>query len=61
MKVYLQVTFNELCCFNSSLHVEADVHLHLSFMVCKLNDRHLRTSEPEFLGEVMYTDDKQTQ
>lgn len=48
IKVYLKVTFNELCCFNSSLHIEADVHLHLSFMVCKLDNWHLRTGEPEF-------------
>ena len=48
IKVYLKITFNELCCFNSSLHIKADVHLHLSFMVCKLDDWHLWTRETEF-------------
>lgn len=45
-KHYLQVTFNELCCFNSSLHIKADVHLHFSFMVCQLDDRHLGQKKP---------------
>lgn len=43
LKIYLKIAFDELCCFNSSLHIEADVHFHLRFMVSKLDDWHLRT------------------
>lgn len=44
-KAYLEIAFDELCCFNSSLYVEAYIHLHLSFMVSKLNDWHLRIGQ----------------
>lgn len=43
--VYLEIAFDELCCFNSSLYIEADIHFHLCFMVSKLNDWHLRTGQ----------------
>lgn len=44
-KAYLKIAFDELCCFNSSFYIEADVHFHLSFMVGKLDDWHLRTGQ----------------
>lgn len=45
LKAYLKIAFDELRCFNSSLYIEADVHFHLGFMVCKLDDWHLRTGQ----------------
>lgn len=53
-KVNLKIAFDELCSFNSSLYVKADVHFHLGFMVRKLDDGHLRTGQginPKKLSE----------
>ncbi len=38
---HLDVIFNEACRLDSSLHVETDVHLHVSLLVCQLDDWHL--------------------
>lgn len=39
---HLHIIFNEACRLDSSLHIETDVHLHLSLLVCQLDDWHLR-------------------
>lgn len=48
--LYLQVAFDELGCFHSSFHIEADVYFHLRFMVSELDDWHLRSKvKPIFI------------
>lgn len=42
LQSYLEITFDELRCFDSRLHVEADVHLDPGLMVSELDDGHLR-------------------
>lgn len=42
LKSDLEIAFDELRCFDSRLHVEADVHLHPGLMVSELDDGHLR-------------------
>jgi len=39
---HLYVVFNEACRFDSSLYIKTDVHLHLSLLVCQLDDWHLK-------------------
>lgn len=41
LKSYLKVALDELCRFDSSLYIEADVHFDLRFMISKLDDWHL--------------------
>lgn len=42
LKAYFKVAFDELCCFDCSLYIKADVHFDPCFTVCKLDDWHLR-------------------
>lgn len=42
LQSYLEIAFDKLCCFDSRLHVETDIHLDPSFMVSELDDGHLR-------------------
>lgn len=39
----LQVALDELCCFDCSLYIKADVHFHLRFVVGEFNNWHLMT------------------
>lgn len=45
-KSHLYVVFNEARGLHTSLHVEADVHLHLCFLVGQLDDRNLKREKP---------------
>lgn len=38
---HLHVVFNEARRLDASLHIETDVHLNLSLLVCQLDDWHL--------------------
>ena len=45
---HLDVVFNEARRLHPSLHIETDVHLHLRFLVCQLDDWHLKEDKSHF-------------